>query len=191
MNVRKALVAATAGIALAGALASAPAQAAGETAVVLSVTTAGAIGISVPTGTTASPVDLGSVAAGATAAASGALGTVTVTDTRTGLLDNNWTASAVSSDLLLNGDAAFAADTQRMIPAASLGYTAGTLTKSVAPTVSTVTALNPVSLAVSAPVVSNVAVGANTTSWSPKLAVTVLPNVLAGAYKGTVTHSVL
>lgn len=190
MNVRKALVAATAGIALAGAVASAPAQAAGETAVVLSVTTAGSIGISVPDGST-TPVSLGSVAAGSTAAASGALGTVTVTDTRTGLLDNDWTASAVSTALLLDGNTAYATDTQRMIPASSLGYTAGTLNTTSAAAGAVVTALNPATLATSAPVVTNVAVGTGTVSWSPKLAVTVLSTVIAGSYKGTVTHSVL
>ena len=190
MNVRKALVAATAGIALAGAVASAPAQAAGETAVVLSVTTAGTIGISVPDGST-TPVDLGPVAAGSTAAASGALGTVTVTDTRTGLLNNNWTASAVSTNLLLDGVAANATDPQKMIPASSLGYTAGTLNTDSAATGAVVTALDPATLAASAPVVTNVALGAGTVSWAPALKVTVLPTVIAGAYKGTVTHSVL
>ena len=192
MKIRKSLAAATVGLAIAGA-AALPARAVDPTPVLVTVATAGSLSISVPTVSTGSFVDLGSVAAGSTAAAlDNTVGVIEISDTRTGLLNNNWVASAVASDLLLDGNAANAANPQKMIPAASLGYVAGTVTKTVTPaTGSTILTPDPVTLAVAVPVATNVALGANGAKWSPKVKATVLPTVVAGAYKGTVTHSAL
>ena len=190
MNIRRTAAAALAGLALAGATQLAPASAA-DTPVSLTVTMAGGLALSVPAPPDGSEaVDLGSVAAGSVlATAPNNLGEVRVTDTRTGIL-NNWVASASASALLLDGDAANATDVTKSIPAASLGYTTGTLTNVVAPSVSAVKA-DLLTLAAPLPVVTTVSVGANTVAWNPKVVVTVLPTTLAGVYEGTVTHSVL
>jgi hypothetical protein len=192
VNLRKTVAAAGAGLAIAGAAAVAPAHAADTTPVSLTVTTSGGLAVSVPAVASGSFVDLGSVAAGSVAATTAnPLGEIAVTDTRTGLLNNNWTMSASASNLLLNGDAAYATDATRMIPATSIGYVAGTLTQDVSQLGQVLTAVPAPALAVSVPVVTNVALGVNTTRWSPKLSVTVLPTNVAGTYKGSVTHSIL
>lgn len=190
MNIRRIAAAALAGLALAGASQLAPASAA-DTPVSLTVTAAGGLALSVPAPPTGSDaVDLGSVAAGSVlATAPNSLGVVRVTDTRTGIL-NNWIASASASALLKDGDPANATDPTKSIPAASLGYTTGSLTNVVAPSISALPTSLP-SLALPLPVVTTLSVGANTVSWNPRVVATVLPTTLAGVYEGTVTHSVL
>ena len=194
MKLRHTLSAAAAGLALAGAsLLLSPASAvSGSSPVQLTVTSGGGLAISAPQPTGgATHIDLGSVGAGAVLAQTNNLGTVTVTDTRTGVLNNNWIASVSASNLVLNGDPANDNVVGSFIPAASIGYVTGTVNLDVAPTVPPVVVPTLPSLAVAAPVVTSVSLGANTLSWSPKLAVTVLPNTQAGVYKGTVTHSAL
>lgn len=164
-------------------LAFAPSAQATETT--LTVTSAGSLAISAPTTT----VDLGSLAAGVTAtAAPNALGTVTVADSRTGLLDNGWIASVSSTDFSgVHGEEPVSTETP--ITAANVGYTPGTATVNDGSVVATPTAA--VSLATSAPVVTAVGLGQNNVSWSPTVSFTIGENIVAGTYTGTITHSVL
>ena len=212
MNIRRFTAAAVAGLALAGAGAfAAPSTAleaggitvpvtcgaadtcSGSSPVQLTVTGGGTLAISVPAPASGSThIDLGTVAAGTLAATTGSLGEVSVTDQRTGILNNNWVVAASASDLILSGKTAGTAAVNEKIPALALGYDAGTLTKAVQPVVPAVaTALTGVTLAAPAPVVTTVSLGANTVKWSPTLVVSVLPTTVAGVYTGTVTHSAL
>lgn len=192
VNIRRTAAAALAGLALAGATQLAPASAA-DTPVSLTVTATGGIALTVPAPPSGSThVNLGSVAAGsALAETPNSLGVVTVTDTRTGILSNNWVASVSASNLVLDGDPANATTVGKFIPAASLGYATGSVTEVAAPTAPPVVVPTLASLAAPLPVVTTVSLGPNTLSWNPKLVVTVLPNTLPGAYQGAVTHSIL
>ena len=193
MNIRRTAAAALAGLTLAAAGAYAAPSVAADTPVSLTVTATGGIALTVPAAPSGSThVDLGSVAAGAALAETpNSLGVVKVTDTRTGLLNNNWVASVSASDLVLGGDPENATTVGEFIPAASLGYSTGSVTEVVSPTVDPVVVPTVASLALPLPVVTNVSLGPNTLSWNPKLIVTVLPNTLPGDYKGVVTHSIL
>lgn len=213
VKIRRTLAAAATGLALAGAAALTPASAVtvpgttidvaatcspgagdtctGATQAQLTVVGGGTLAISVPTPAVGTRVNLGSVNAGSVAATTSALGAVTVTDSRFGILNNNWVVAASASNFVLSTAGATPALTET-IPAASMGYAAGTLTKSVEPALGTVaTAVPALSLAAAVPVVTGVSTGANTVSWSPTMTVTVLPNQVPGTYNGTITHSVL
>jgi hypothetical protein len=188
------LTAAAAGLTLAGAsLAFSPASAVdGTSPVSLVVSASGGLAVSAPQPAVGSThIDLGSFTAGSVAAQTNSLGAVTVTDTRTGLLNNNWIGSVSASTLVLDGNAANATVPGKFIPAASLGYVTGTVSEVVAPTVPPVVVPTLATLAAPLPVVTNVSLGPNTLSWNPKLTVTILPNTLPGTYTGTVTHSIL
>jgi hypothetical protein len=209
VKIRRTLAAAATGLALAGAAALTPASAVsiggidvavqctdtaacnGTTQAQLTVVGGGSLSVSVPTPAVGTRVNLGSVNAGAVAATTNALGPVTVTDTRFGILNNNWVVAASASNFVLSTAGPTPALTET-IPAASMGYAAGTLTKSVEPVLGTVAAAVPaVTHAAPVPVVTGVSTGANTVSWSPTMSVTVLPNQVPGTYNGTITHSVL
>jgi hypothetical protein len=197
VKLRHALSAATAGLALAGASfflspASAVGPVTGSSPVSLVVSASGGLAVTAPQPPVgSSAIDLGTFTAGSIAAPTNSLGTITVTDTRTGILNNNWVGSVSASDLVLDGLPANATAPGKFIPAASLGYTTGSVTSVVAPTVPPVVVPTLASLAVSAPIVTNVSLGPNTLSWNPSLTVTILPNTLPGTYMGTVTHSIL
>lgn len=206
MNLRRTLAAAATGLALAGAAAfAAPASAVsiagidvavscsgpsctGSTPAQLTVLGGGSLSISVPTPAAGSRVDLGSVNAGSALATTNALGTVTVTDGRFGVVNNNWVVAAKASDFVLSTAGPSPAVTEK-ISAATVGYSAGTIT---APVGTVATGLPAASLVSDVPVVTSVTLGTNTVSWSPKLSLTaVLPNQVPGTYNGTITHSVL
>lgn len=177
MNIKKVLAAGAVLATAASMLVFAPNAQATDTT--LTVTAAGSLAISAPTTT----VDLGSLAAGVTAtAAPNALGTVTVADTRTGLLDNDWIASVGSTDFA-------SATTTTPIAATNVGYNPGTPTVNTGTV--TVTPTPAASLATSAAVVTAVGLGENNVSWSPKVIFTIGDNVVASTYAGTITHSVL
>src|SRR5688572_11731763 len=98
----------------------------GTTPVQLTVTGGGTLAISVPGPASGSThVNLGTFATGAAAAPSAALGAVSVVDTRTGILNNNWVVAAQASDLVLAGRTAENALVNEKVPAAALGYTVG------------------------------------------------------------------
>lgn len=111
---------------------------------------------------------------------SGQLGQVQVTDSRGAPAGSGWTATAIST--------AFTQTAGPSIGAASVGYTAGTIT-----TVGTATytANDPANLTgVSAVVTATAITGDNTASWNPTIHVAVGGGMAAGVYIGTVTHSV-
>lgn len=111
---------------------------------------------------------------------SGQLGTVQVTDARSAPAGAGWTATAIST--------AFTPLAGPAIGAASVGYTAGTITKVGT---ATYTANDPVNLTgVSAVVTATQITGDNTATWNPTIHVAVGANMAAGVYYGTITHSV-
>lgn len=185
---RTLIAAAATGLALAGAVVSTAASAVtgdGTTATI-TLTAAGSLTISEPTGTTTTPKSLGSTASQVGAWTSGALGAVTVTDTRSGLLNNNWVATAAVSDFDYVGTPPTGATTaQTKILASTMLYNVGT------PTVTGGLAFTAAGGAIAANTVSVgslVGLGTNSVSWSPTLTVT-LANQLAGTYRGTIVHS--
>lgn len=185
MKLRK-LFATAAAVAVAGGVAfSAPSSA--STTATLSVTTDGALTITEPAGDATTPKDLGSLSAGSIAtAAPNALGTVSVSDTRSGILNNNWTATVSATDFVTpDKNANTIADPNEVIPASSIGYTVGTVTQSGG----VATGVNAVSLAAPHAAVAMVAVGQNSASWTPTIQFTIENNDLAGTYTGTFTHS--
>lgn len=185
MKVRS-IVAGAAALALTASLATASGAQAGDTATTLTVTAGGALTIANP-----ATANLGSLAAGSSlASAPVALGTVTVTDTRTGLLNNNWVASVATTDFVKSGTTT--PDETTSIPKASVGYAPGTVTNATgSPTAAVATPTSAASLTAVTPVVSMVSVGTNGASWSPTMSFTIGDLVLAGTYAATVTHSVL
>lgn len=190
LRTRNVLAAAASGIALAGALSFAPAAAA--TTATFALSTAGAISISEPAGTTTTPANLGSTPTGVKAWTTGALGKVTVTDTRTGLLVNTWSASVTVSDFALQSPPVSATVAQKTVPATGMVYNMGTPTAGTEnpagftflPTGTAVVAGAPLVVATMS------AAGVNSESWSPTLTVA-LSNQLPGTYQGTVVHSAL
>nr|MCW2727998.1 Nucleoporin 62kDa-like protein [Aeromicrobium sp.] len=111
---------------------------------------------------------------------SGQLGQVQVLDTRGAPAGAGWTATAIST--------AFTQTAGPSIGAASVGYTAGPITKLGT---ATYTANDPTNLTgVSAVVTATAISGDNTASWNPTIHVTAGADMAAGVYLGTITHSV-
>lgn len=111
---------------------------------------------------------------------SGPLGVVKVTDARGAPEGAGWTATAIST--------AFTPPAGPAIGAASVGYTAGEITKTGT---ATYTANDPVNLTGVSPVVTATAItGDNTATWNPTIKVAVSANMAAGVYAATITHSV-
>lgn len=138
------------------------------------------LSITVPTSTA-----LGGAAPGGTISAQ--LGTVKVDDTR--LLLANWTATASATNFITGGGS-----TAETIAKNRLSYWSGPVTASTGVGVRVpgqLTALNAVSLstAVTAFALQAVVLGTST-SWNPTIVVAVPASAVAGAYHGTVTHSV-
>lgn len=179
---RKALALGTAAASLSGLVLAGPASAApGDTVATFTLTgNASGLSVSVPSGTNASPVNLGSAATGATTV-SGQLGSVTVTDTR-GSLVAAWTASATTTAFTTGG-----ASANETVALARIAYSSGTGTAATGQ----VGAMTPGVGTGAAPVTMVWAgVGNNTVTFNPTLSFTLLPSQVAGTYTGTVTHSV-
>ena len=190
MKIRTKLATAGAVLALAAGVAAPAADAvtgSGTTATI-TLTSTGALSISEP----ASTVNLGSTASAVGSWTSGALGTVTVTDARTGLLSNTWAATAAVSDFTYVGTVPTGATTeQTTLPAATMLYNVGTPTPGAGnPAGAAFTPLGGAVAANSVGVGSMVALGKNSESWSPTLTVA-LTNQLAGTYTGTIVHSAI
>jgi len=188
---RTLIAAAATGLALAGALVTAPAQASTSATITLSAT--GGLSVSEPVGTSSAPVSLGSTASSVGVFTTGNLGVVTVTDARTGLLSNTWTASVAATNFVMQSPPAGATTAQTTINAAGMVYNMGTATAGTgnpvgAAFVPSGTAIVAASTAL--PIGAMVALGANSESWNPTLTVA-LTNQIAGTYAGTVTHSAL
>lgn len=184
---RTLIAAAATGLALVGALVTAPgASAVGGT---ITLTETGGLSITEPTST----VNLGSTASTVGVFTTGSFGTVTVTDARTGLLANTWTASVAVSDFALQSPPPTATAAQKTIFAAGMLYNMGTATAGAgnpagalfvpvaAPTIGAAGTAQPVG--------AMTALGTNSESWNPTLTVA-LTNQIAGTYAGTVVHSI-
>lgn len=145
-----------------------------DTTVTFTVTS-GELFISVP-----DSVDLGDGAAGT--GISGALGTVTVTDSRA-LLTASWTVTASSSNFTTG--AGMPAET---IPATDITYTPGAITKTGTITASgtTITMTHGSQTVVTG---AN-GVGSNTATWDPTISIALPNSAVAGQYTGTISHSV-
>ncbi len=173
MKVRHALVGASTGILiLTGLVAAPPASAA--TGVTLTVI-GGALSISVP-----ASVDLGtwtnSVSGGTISAE---LGQVQVLDARSAAAGSGWVASVIST--------ALTPASGPTIGAASIGYSAGSITKvgTATYTDNDPSTLNGVVPAVTASGIT----GDNSATWNPTIDVHVSGGTAAGRYTGTITHS--
>lgn len=166
--------AATAGPAVLARSSAGPSGGDPDTTVTFTVTS-GALAMTAPVS-----ANLSSGAPGTTI--SGALGPVTVTDSRA-LLAAAWTTVASASDWTTGGAAP--AET---IPAADVGYDPGSVT-----TTGVITATGtPVTLSgTPATVVDGTAgVGNNTATWNPAISVAVPASAVGGVYTGTLTQSV-
>ncbi|MFP5218819.1 MAG: hypothetical protein ACLGIG_03665 [Actinomycetes bacterium] len=179
---RKVLALGTAAASLAGVVALASPANAEDTVATFTLTgNATGLAISVPTGTTESPISLGSAATGATTVG-GQLGNVVVTDTR-GLLAAAWTATATSTDFTTG-----TATANETVPTTRIAYNSGAGTAADGQVGTMTPGVSP---ALTAPALSVWAgVGNNTVTFNPTLTFTLLPSQVAGTYRGTVTHSV-
>jgi hypothetical protein len=156
-----------------GALVAASAISARANTMSFTLTTAGALSISAPSGN----VSLGSqMSLNAASTITGQLGVVTVSDQRGG--SQTWTASVIAG--------AFTPPSGTAIAASAISYAAGPITVS-----------GVVATAVAAPdltAVSTVATGSgtgvSTASWNPTIAVIVPASFAAGIYTSVITHSV-
>jgi hypothetical protein len=165
--------------ALVASLAVAPPATADQTATSQATITLEAGGLSITAPSDAGNLGTRSNQVGVTTV-SGQLGQVQVTDARNAPAGSSWTATAIST--------AFTQTAGPSIGAASVGYTAGTIT-----TVGTATytANDPANLTgVSAVVTASAIAGDNTATWNPTIHVAVGANMAAGVYLGTITHSV-
>lgn len=180
---RKFTAAAVAAASLALATVATPAHA-DDTVATFTLTSPGALAVSVPAGTTGSPKDLGSTAAGNLSFAP-QLGSVTVTDSRAALVAN-WTATATGSHFdLQTAGASPGTDANQRVANTAITYSA---TPSVS--VGTGAATPTAGTLAAGGTVAYVGTGSNTVTWNPTLTMVLLPTQVAGVYKGTVTHSV-
>jgi hypothetical protein len=145
-----------------------------DTPATFTLTAAGALSISAPTGS----VSLGSqMSSNSSSTISGPLGLVTVSDQRGG--SQTWTASVISS--------AFTPPSGPADPASNISYAAGAITMTGAVSATAVAAPN---LTGVSPVVNGSGTGIGTASWNPTISVLVPANFAAGTYAATITHSV-
>lgn len=117
---------------------------------------------------------------------SGSLGTVQVTDERGGII--GWVASASSGSF--TGDQP---TTPTVIANTEVDYLSGTATASSG-VVTPVPGSAVTPAAMGSPVTAfsgTVVLGNNSVSWAPTVTVNLPSDALAGAYSGTITHSVL
>lgn len=151
---------------------SAPtASAAGQDTVATFSLVGGTLGVTVP-GT----ANLGSGSSGATQV-SGSLGTIQVTDNRG--LTLGWQTSAASAGFTGEGST----------KSLTVTYSAGSVTK-VGTLTATSAGVVPLTGTPAPVVLGTLALGNNTASWNPTIAVTLPPESLAGTYTGTITTSV-
>jgi hypothetical protein len=148
----------------------------GPTAATFTVTT-GVLSIFTP-----DAVNFGTAPAGASSI-SGLLGTVTVTDTRTGAL-RGWTATVTSTDFVTGTGTG-----NQDIPAADVQYNPG-LTTSTTGTGTFLVGAGGTLGSVRTACTASLETTSTTVSWNPTITVTLPSNVAAGTYTGTITHSV-
>jgi hypothetical protein len=144
--------------------------------------TAGSLAITVP-----GSKDLGSVATG-TATASAQLGSIQVSDGR-GALNGSWTTSVSSTDFTTGG-----ATADETIAKASADYWSGAATATsgtgtFTPGQANAGAKQALGSSRTGFAASSV-IGNNTATWNPTVIINIPSAAVAGAYTGTVTHSV-
>ena len=112
---------------------------------------------------------------------SGSIGEVTVRDNRNAPPGSSWVVTASATQL--------ATPRGPGIPADNIRYRPGRLTTQgdVTATAADQVILNRARAVVTAREIT----GSNVVSWTPTVTVTIPPDVLAGTYTGTITHSVL
>jgi hypothetical protein len=112
---------------------------------------------------------------------SGSLGEVTVRDNRNAPDGSGWVATATATEMEPRKGPG--------IPASNIRYTPGTVDKQGTVTVqaSKTVTLNRPRAVVTASEIS----GNNVANWTPTITIKIPPGVVAGTYKGTITHSVL
>ncbi|MCA1845481.1 MAG: hypothetical protein LC792_20265 [Actinobacteria bacterium] len=144
--------------------------------------TAGSLAITVPGSS-----NLGSVATG-TATTSSQLGSIQVSDGR-GALNGAWTTSVSSTDFTTGG-----ATSDETIVKASADYWSGAATATSGTgtfTPGQANARAKVTMASSRTAFSGASViGNNTATWNPTVIINIPSAAVAGAYSGTITHSV-
>ncbi|SNS89019.1 hypothetical protein SAMN05216276_1018146 [Streptosporangium subroseum] len=180
-SVARAPLSLTASIVLLLALGAPAASASGTASSSTVAWRADSLAITVPTS-----ADLGSGTTGGTISAS--LGTVTVVDTRVGLLAA-WTAIASATDFTTGSGSSAETITKDRFAYWSGPVTAST--GSITRTPGQPTAAQQVSL--STPVTAFSAqklLFDTSTSWAPTLVVTIPASAVAGSYTGVITHSV-
>jgi hypothetical protein len=111
---------------------------------------------------------------------SGQLGEVQVSDARAAAAGSGWVVTVIST--------AFTPPSGPTIGAASVGYTAGAITKVG---MATFTADNPINLTGVVPAVTATGItGDDSATWDPTINVFVAGGMAAGVYSGTITQSV-
>jgi hypothetical protein len=184
MNIRKVLLAAVAGLGcVGGAFAATPASASTSAYFTL---TSGSLSVSEPSA--AGGVNLGSAAAGSLAV-TGSLGPVTVTDSRA-VLVATWTASVTATEFVVTTPASATPAANEKVTLANIGYVAG-LSTAATGGVFTGLAVPSMAAADGLRVAGTfVGSGANSATWNPTIAFTLLSSQVAGKYTGQITHSV-
>lgn len=164
---------------------TAHAQQTDATVATFTLTAPGSLGITVPVGTTTTPVSLGTATADVGTFAP-TLGAVTVVDDRAALLAN-WTATATGTHFdLQTAGADPVGDANQRVNNTAILYTA---TPTAA--VGSLDAVTPPSGTLAAGALTVYAgSGSNEVTWDPTLTMTILPTQVAGTYQGTITHSV-
>jgi hypothetical protein len=156
-------------------LAATVAPSVGAGTVSFTLTAAGLLTISAPTGN----VSLGTQASlNAVSTMSGQLGVVTVSDQRGGA--QVWVASVIATAL-------DPIPTSTSIAASAISYAAGPLTFTGG---LTGTAVAAPTLAGVSPVVNGSGTGVGTASWNPTITIAIPANFAAAVYTSTITHSV-
>jgi hypothetical protein len=156
-------------------VAAAIALPAGADTMSFTLTAAGVLSISAPSG----DVSLGSqMSLNSASTLTGQLGTVTVSDLRGG--SQTWTASVIASSFT-------PVPTGTAIAASAITYVPGALTFTGG---AAGTAVTGVGLAGVTTVVNGSGSGVGTASWNPTISVAVPANFAAGVYTSTITHSV-
>ena len=164
---------------------------AADTTATFTLTAAGGLAVTAPTS-----ADLGTAATGAAALAAVQLGEVEVADTRGAFL-GAWTASVTSSDFITE-DYLTAEHTtpgaEETIEKANADYFSGAATSSSGTAVYTPgqpLAANAVDMSASRTAFSaSAVVGNGAAAWNPTVTINIPSDAVAGAYEGTITHSV-
>ncbi|MEA3076333.1 MAG: hypothetical protein QOF60_1241 [Actinomycetota bacterium] len=184
MKIRKVLLAAVAGLGcVGGAFAATPASASTSAYFVL---TGGSLSISEPSA--AGGVNLGGGTVGLVSTVSGSLGPVTVTDNRA-LLLAAWQASVSSTEFVVTTAGPTPAANEK-VALTNITYVAGLSTAASGGAFSGLTVAS-----MALPDGSRVAgtfagSGANSATWNPTIAFSLLSSQVAGKYTGSITHSV-